>query len=366
MDGSRNAANIPPTLANEIPNQMALVGTAFNYAFLANTFFDADGDALAYTATLADDSALPTWLTFSAATRAFSGTPQAADVGTVAVKVTASDGNGESVSDSFDIVVSVAMDTTGPRVASIVRQNPTVSPTNADSLTWRVTFSEAVSNVNAADFAVSGTTATVTAVAVSGLTGAYDVSASGGNLAALNATVTLAIAASHNIEDGASNSLTNTTPTGTNNNSYVVDNTAPSVTISGVPASSDAPFRATFTFSEAVTGFAVGDHQARQCQRLKLHGHEHDGLAGAGHADGHRHTVTVARVGQCGAGCRRSTATRPRPRPAPPSVRDAGCHAAHRDAQDSERSGEHWHGHVGGHARPAGKRPTVGSLVHAE
>ena len=259
VDGSRNAANIPPTLANEIPNQMATVGTAFNYAFLANTFNDADGDTLAYTATLADDSALPTWLTFSAATRAFSGTPQAADVGTVAVKVTASDGNGESVSDSFDIVVSVAMDTTGPRVASIVRQNPTVSPTNADSLTWRVTFSEAVSNVNAADFAVSGTTATVTAVAVSGLTGAYDVSASGGNLAALNATVTLAIAASHNIEDGASNSLTNTTPTGTNNNSYVVDNTAPSVTISGVPASSDAPFRATFTFSEAVTGFAVGD-----------------------------------------------------------------------------------------------------------
>ena len=259
VDGSRNAANIPPTLANEIPNQMAMVGTAFNYAFLANTFNDADGDTLAYTATLADDSALPTWLTFSAATRAFSGTPQAADVGTVAVKVTASDGNGESVSDSFDIVVSVAMDTTGPRVASIVRQNPTVSPTNADSLTWRVTFSEAVSNVNAADFAVSGTTATVTAVAVSGLTGAYDVSASGGNLAALNATVTLAIAASHNIEDGASNSLTNTTPTGTNNNSYVVDNTAPSVTISGVPASSDAPFRATFTFSEAVTGFAAGD-----------------------------------------------------------------------------------------------------------
>ena len=124
-----------------------------------------------------------------------------------------------------------------------------------------MTFSEAVSNVNAADFVVSGTTATVTAVAaVSGVTGAYDVTTSGGNLAALNATVTLAIAASHNIEDGASNSLTNTTPTGTNNNSYVVDNTAPSVTIQRcAERSSDAPFRATFTFLEAVTGFAVGD-----------------------------------------------------------------------------------------------------------
>ena len=91
------------------------------------------------------------------------------------------------------------------------------------------------------------------------MTGAYDVTASGGNLAGVSATVTLAIAASHNIEDGASNALSNTCPTGTNDNSYVVDNTAPTVTISGVPAISDAPFTATFTFPEAVTGFAVGD-----------------------------------------------------------------------------------------------------------
>ena len=175
------------------------------------------------------------------------------------MKVTASDAS-DSVSDTFDIVVSGPTDTTAPRVASIVRQTPTSSPTNADSLTWRVTFSEAVSNVDAADFVVSGTTATVTAVAaVSGVTGAYDVTASGGNLAGVSATVTLAIAASHNIQDGASNALSNTAPTGTNDNSYVVDNTAPSVTISGVPATSDAPFTATFTFPEAVTGFAVGD-----------------------------------------------------------------------------------------------------------
>ena len=151
-------------------------------------------------------------------------------------------------------------DTTAPRVASIVRQVPTSSPTNADSLTWRVTFSEAVLNVDAADFAVSGTTATVTAVAaVSGVPGGYDVTASGGDLASVNATVALTISSSHNIEDGASNALSNTAPTGTNDNSYDVDNTAPSVTISGVPATSNAPFTATFTFSEAVPGFAAGD-----------------------------------------------------------------------------------------------------------
>ena len=101
------AANTAPTVANAIPDQAATAGTAFSYAFPANTFSDADtGDTLSYTATKADDTALPTWLVFTAGTRTFSGTPQAADIGTVAVKVTASDGNGGSVSDEFDITVA--------------------------------------------------------------------------------------------------------------------------------------------------------------------------------------------------------------------------------------------------------------------
>ena len=97
--------NNAPTVANEIPDQTATVGTAFSYAFPADTFNDADGDALVYTATKNDDTALPSWLTFTAGTRAFSGTPQLVDVGTLSVKVTASDGT-DSVSDTFDITVS--------------------------------------------------------------------------------------------------------------------------------------------------------------------------------------------------------------------------------------------------------------------
>ena len=150
-------------------------------------------------------------------------------------------------------------DTTAPTVTSIMRQTPASSPTNANSLTWRVTFSEAVSNVDATDFAVSGTTATLTVAAVSGVTGAYDVTASGGNLAGLSATVTLSFATGQNIQDAANITLTNTAPTGTNDHTYVLDNTAPTVTITGVPGTSSAPFTATFTFSEAVTGFVVGD-----------------------------------------------------------------------------------------------------------
>ena len=149
-------------------------------------------------------------------------------------------------------------DGTAPRVASITRQSPTSSPTNADDPTWLVTFNEDVANVDAADFMLSGTTATLTVSTVTA-SSAYSVMASGGNLDALDGTVTLDFAAGQDIADIAGHALANTTPTGTNDNTYLVDNTVPTVTISGVPANSSMPFTATFTFSEGVTDFAATD-----------------------------------------------------------------------------------------------------------
>ena len=151
-------------------------------------------------------------------------------------------------------------DTTAPRVASIVRQAPTTSPTNADSLTWRVTFSETVANVENLDFTVSGSTASVTTVEqVSDAPLAYDVTVSGGDLAIFNGTVALGFASDQNIADGVNNDLTNTMPTETNDNSYMMDNAAPMVAITDVPATSTAPFTATITFNEVVSGFMVAD-----------------------------------------------------------------------------------------------------------
>ena len=122
--------NTAPTVANTIPNQTATAGTAFSYAFLANTFADTDpGDTLTYTATQSDDTALPSWLSFAAATRTFSGMPTAADVGTVSVKVTASDGHGSSVSDTFDIVVSAAAGVTVSKSALTVTEEDTTGNT---------------------------------------------------------------------------------------------------------------------------------------------------------------------------------------------------------------------------------------------
>ena len=102
--------NADPTVANEIPNQEAVAGMSFSYQFPANTFNDADtSDTLGYEATKADGFELPTWLSFDAATRTFSGTPASTDTGTVSVKVLATDSSNGAISDQFDITVVPAL-----------------------------------------------------------------------------------------------------------------------------------------------------------------------------------------------------------------------------------------------------------------
>ena len=71
--------------------------------------------------------------------------------------------------------------------------------------------------------------------------------------------MTLGFANNHDITDTAGNALTDPAPTGANDNTFDVDNTRPTVTITGVPPTSNAPFTATFTFPETVTGFAGED-----------------------------------------------------------------------------------------------------------
>ena len=151
-----------PTVANAIPDRSATVSVAFNYAFPDTTFTDTDGDTLTYMATEPDDTALPTWLIFNPTARAFSGTPAAGDVGTVAVKVTASDGNGGSVSDTFNIVVSAAANTP-----------PGLVTAQVDGETLTLIYNEPLDTGSVpvpGDFSVSvnGNTAVVSDVALSG------------------------------------------------------------------------------------------------------------------------------------------------------------------------------------------------------
>ena len=141
------------------------------------------------------------------------------------MKVTASDGS-TTVSDEFDITVSAA-DNTAPTVTSIERQDPTALLTNSDTPTWRVTFSEAVKNVDGTDFVITGTTATPTATPVTLVPGGYDVTLTGGDIASLTGTITLAFASAQNIADTADNELAATAPTGINEPTFEMDNTVP-------------------------------------------------------------------------------------------------------------------------------------------
>ena len=131
-----------PTVGNAISDQTATAGTAFSYTFPDNTFSDADGDTLTYTATRSDNSALPSWLSFTPGTRTFSGTPQSANVGTLSVKVTADDGTGGTVSDTFDIAVSVLVSWSQTDDSSLQSQRLSEGTT----LTIKVSLSSAPSS----------------------------------------------------------------------------------------------------------------------------------------------------------------------------------------------------------------------------
>ncbi|PYF83297.1 VCBS repeat-containing protein/autotransporter-associated beta strand protein [Marinomonas alcarazii] len=164
---------------------------------------------------------------------------------TLKVKVSDTAGNDGTVYSQ-----AYVLDTTAPTVTSITRQTPSSAFTDADSLVYQVTFAEAVTNLDTTDFSVAGTTATVTNITQVGTSNTYNVTVSGGDLADLNGTVSLAFASSQNIQDAAGNVITNTTPTGSNDVKYDVIN---SLTVtSGSNADDDA------TFSDYATDLADG------------------------------------------------------------------------------------------------------------
>ncbi|MBV2183037.1 MAG: putative Ig domain-containing protein, partial [Rhizobium sp.] len=80
-------------------------------------FADIDqGDRLDYSATLADGSPLPVWLVFDPATLTFFGTPANADVGSIAVRLVATDQAGATSDATFSIAAANVND--APQVGS--------------------------------------------------------------------------------------------------------------------------------------------------------------------------------------------------------------------------------------------------------
>jgi uncharacterized delta-60 repeat protein len=97
--------NDAPFVAAEVPDQRVEVNAPFSYQLPVGTFIDPDLETLSYSVTMADGTGVPPWLTFNRATQTFSGTPSAADVGSLSIRVSASDGS-LSASDVFSLVVN--------------------------------------------------------------------------------------------------------------------------------------------------------------------------------------------------------------------------------------------------------------------
>jgi len=99
--------NNAPTVENSLPDQSTGEDLSYSFTFNINTFVDVDnGDTLTYTATLDNNTPLPAWLNFDPINRKFSGIPLNDDVGTIQIKVTATDQELASVSDTFTLTVN--------------------------------------------------------------------------------------------------------------------------------------------------------------------------------------------------------------------------------------------------------------------
>lgn len=124
-----------------------------------------------------------------------------------------------------------------PSTLSFERRNPLSEHTKADTLVFRVTFSEGVTGVDTSDFALSSTT-TAAITNVSAVSSSeYNVTVSGGNLAIFNGTVRLKFSNSLEIKDYAGKPLPATDPPV--NEIYIVDNAPPTVKINQASGQAD-------------------------------------------------------------------------------------------------------------------------------
>ncbi len=132
--------NDVPLLASTIADQSFSGAGTWTYQIPAASFTDAEGTGLTYTATLADDSPLPGWLSFVEGTRTFSGNPPAnwADAA-LSIKVTATDGSGEAVSDTFTLTLSNTANQP-PVVASPLTWQAVDAPTEVTQVTFGSTL----------------------------------------------------------------------------------------------------------------------------------------------------------------------------------------------------------------------------------
>ena len=181
--------------------------------------------------TNADDfsvTALPTATVAAGGNTTFQVTFDPSATGTRNATVSIANNDNNENPYTFEIH-GTGIDATAPTFTSITRNTPAADLTDADTLIFRITFDEAVQNVDAADFQVNGITS-VTVTEVSSVSASeYDITVSGGDLANFNGIVGLDLATGQDIADLAGNALPNREPS-TDETYTVVNATSPDTT----------------------------------------------------------------------------------------------------------------------------------------
>ncbi len=253
---------------------------------LTGSPLDENGGTATVTAELSAPSGLDVTVNLNfSGTAVGSGTDYTASAGTITISAGDPDGSitltGDDdglVEGSETIIVAISTVTNGtedgtqsvtagitdddapPQVVSSVRAG--ADPTNAASVDFTVTFSKAVLGVDSGDFSLSNTG--VTGASVTSVTGSGSSRTVTVNTGSGDGTIRLDILDDDTITDTAGNPLGGTgTGNGgfTSGEAYTIDKTAPTVTLTssaGEPTRS-SPFAVTVEFSEAVSGFALGD-----------------------------------------------------------------------------------------------------------
>ena len=163
------------------------------------------------------------------------------------------------------VMTAVPAAQASPNIETVLRKAPTSEHTDADTLTWLLTFTEPVTNVDPTDFVVSGTTATLAmqplALDEEGCSRQWDAALSGGDLTDLNGMVTLTVSEDQEIWGclGDGEVMTHPGPNDTNDNTFVVAN-AKSAQESLQSATFTVTFQGNWTTASTPGGVVSGAH----------------------------------------------------------------------------------------------------------
>ena len=166
-----NVIEQAPVLAVKTPGQTWTQGQHVNFVLPSSTFTDPQHEALSYTASGSGQAGLPTWLSFNAATRAFTGTVPAG-LEQFSVVVAATDTAGLSTSETFSVNVPAAAPVVAVHTAtqnwaeggavSFVLPTGTFTDPQGEALTYKATQADGAAlpgwlQFNAATLTFSGT-----------------------------------------------------------------------------------------------------------------------------------------------------------------------------------------------------------------